>query len=347
MQANIANFGGDPNRITISGQSFGSAQTYHAINSPLFQGLFHGATIQSGIRYPYDPNLAGLACSYVTMDFAINSSEAYMAAHNVSTLAELRELSTDSLLVGSQDRVTNATYSWVTALTTMYPLIFKPVLDYYVIPEKYIDELSTGPASDVPVITGNARDESGASPTNNYTVEEYEYWDTVKYGNLSAEFFALYPDNGTQAGANDGWNHAAIDTSLVGTWAYGVGWQKTASSPFYTYLWDHAPPGQDQGAFHQSEIMYALNALYATANQFPFTDYDYYVADVMSTYWANFAKTGNPNTGDSGVEVATWEPMKGDALRVFRVGDAFEDMCVADEERKDFIMDWFHQQVPF
>lgn len=71
LQRNIAHFGGNTNRVTIAGQPFGSAQVYHAINSDLFSGLFHGAIAESGFRDPYDTLLAGLATSYVSMDKAI------------------------------------------------------------------------------------------------------------------------------------------------------------------------------------------------------------------------------------------------------------------------------------
>lgn len=71
IQRNIAHFGGDPDRVTVAGQSFGSAQVYHALNSPLFNGTFVGAISESGIRYPYDPALAGLATSYVNMSSAL------------------------------------------------------------------------------------------------------------------------------------------------------------------------------------------------------------------------------------------------------------------------------------
>ncbi|RAH47707.1 carboxylesterase/lipase family protein [Aspergillus brunneoviolaceus CBS 621.78] len=348
VQKNIANFGGDPDRVIVAGQSFGSSQVYHAVNSPLFTGYFHGGISESGIRYPYDPLLAGLATSYVNMSTAIYFGESYVASHNVSTIAELRTLSMEDLLVGSQDRVNSTWINWVTALSAGYPLIFKPVLDGYVLPEKYIDTLRNGPANDVPIITGNTKDESGAATSTDYTVAQYENYTSLKYGDLYDRYIKLYPDtNGTQ---DESWNAAARDASLVGSWAYATEWYKAASSSFYTYYWTHAPPGQDQGAFHQSEIMYALNALYANTDRYPFNATDYAIQEKMSAYWANFAKTLDPNLGGSYTagSLPYWSPNSANGTQVvMELGDAFEDVPIAHPAQVSLLMEWFHRQIPY
>ncbi|RAH67355.1 alpha/beta-hydrolase [Aspergillus aculeatinus CBS 121060] len=327
VQKNIANFGGDPDRVIVAGQSFGSSQMYHAVNSPLFTGYFHGGISESGIRYPYDPLLAGLATSYANMSTAIYFGESSVASHNVSTIAELRTLSMEDLLVGSQDR---------------------PVLDGYVLPEKYIDTLRIGPANDVPVITGNTKDESGAATSTDYTVAQYKNYTSLKYGDLYDRYIRLYPDtNGTQ---DESWNAAARDASLVGSWAYATEWYKAASSSFYTYYWTHAPPGQDQGAFHQSEIMYALNALYANADRYPFNATDYAIQEKMSAYWANFAKTLNPNLGGSYTagSLPYWSPNSANGTQVvMELGNAFENVPIAHPAQVSLLMEWFHRQIPY
>ncbi|KAJ5947449.1 carboxylesterase [Penicillium verhagenii] len=352
IQKNIANFGGDPDRVTVAGQSFGSSQVYHAVNSPLFKGYFHGGISESGIRWPRDPMLAGLATSYNNMSAALFHGTNYTTFHNASTIAEMREKSMEDLLIGSQDRVNSTWIWWVTALSADYPLIFKPVLDDYVLPGKYIDSLKNGPANDVPVITGNAKDESGAALSTDYTLEEYKSYCTLKYGDLAKRYFELYPATTNQTLADHAWNAAARDMSVVGSWAYGTEWYKAATADFYTYYWTHAPPGQNQGAFHQSEIMYALNALYANADTYPFTAIDYEIQEQMSSYWANFAKTLNPNLGGSyqgSGKLAEWTPNTANGTKVvMELGNYFGNVPIARGQKYvDFIMDYFSQQFAY
>lgn len=83
-------------------------------------------------------------------------------------------------------------------------------------------------------------------------------------------------------------------------------------------MWSHALPGPDvgkYGAFHTSEVPYAMNTLYMSER--PFTAADRRIADVVSSYWANFAKTGDPN----GAGLPRWAPYIPSAPQVFELGD--------------------------
>lgn len=211
--------------------------------------------------------------------------------------------------------------------------------------------LIDGPANDVPVITGNTKDESGAATSTNYTLAEFNYYNELRFGSLYSNFIQLYPTNNNDTTANSQWNQVATDVSLVGSWLFATEWYKSAKSTFYTYFWTHAPPGQTQGAFHQSEIMYALNALYANTDKYPFTDVDYEIQAKMSAYWANFAKTLDPNLGGSYTGNGTlpkWAPNTANGTRVvYELGDAFESIPVAAAGHVEFIEDYFGRQAPY
>ncbi|KAI2791458.1 hypothetical protein POX_c04319 [Penicillium oxalicum] len=330
IRANIAHFGGDPERITVMGQSAGSAATQHILNSPLTKGLIQGAIIESGVRDPHDPLCSSLAENYRTLDFALNQGEEYLAAKNVTSIAAAREMSYDTFVDNTQFSFGNTASSWV----------FTTTLDYYAMPDTYYNTLLKGPANDVPIITGNTRDESGATYGLNITVEQYLADLNATYsGTFVDEFLALYPGaNSSQASASE--NLQFTQRSTVGTWLWAKLWRTQASSPVYTYLWDHAPPGQDQGAYHESEINYVLNNLYGT--DLPWTAADYQIAAKMNAYWVNFIQTGNPN----GKGLAHW-PAAGDKQIVQRVGDGWGSIPVANMAQVSLFERWFSTLKPY
>uniref|UniRef100_A0A0B7KDT0 Carboxylic ester hydrolase n=1 Tax=Bionectria ochroleuca TaxID=29856 RepID=A0A0B7KDT0_BIOOC len=157
VYANIAAFGGDPHRIVVMGQSAGSASTQHMLNSELTRGLIKDAIIQSGgIRY--------------------------VDSKNIPSIGELRKLSasalTEKLLTSPRDR------EWA----------FTATLDYYAMPDTYYNTLLKGLAQDVPIITGNTRDESGAVFGLNILLKEYHNSAIKTYGSeWGQRFLHWYP----------------------------------------------------------------------------------------------------------------------------------------------------------
>ncbi|KAJ5759905.1 hypothetical protein N7520_007061 [Penicillium odoratum] len=239
IKKNIANFGGEPNPVTIAGQSFGSSQVYHAVDSPLFKAYFHGGISESGIRWPRDPMLAGLATSYSNMSAALFHGQNYNPFHNVSIIAEMREKSME----GPSEWFPGPC-QWHLDLIDNRSLRRVPI-DLQASARRLRPSRDTSP--------GNTKDESGASPSTSYTLEEYKKYCTLKYGGLSTRYFKLYSAQDNQTLADHAWNAAARDMS-------------------------------NQGAFHQSEIMYPLNARYTNADTFPFTAIDFEIQEQISSY---------------------------------------------------------------
>ncbi|OJD32179.1 carboxylesterase [Diplodia corticola] len=339
VHENIADFGGDPDRITTVGQSAGSAAVYHTVNSPLAKGLIVGAIAESGIRDPRDPASTSLAEGYNNMSTSIALSKELMGYLNVSTLAELRQVSAYDI---------NAN-SGFTSFSN-----WRGTLDGYALPMTYMEQLQRGPANDVPLITGNTKDESGAGYGTNTTVAQWTETLTETYGDLASDFAAAYPaTNGTEASMNT--NLLARDISLVGSWNFANYWAQSAASPMYTYYWDHAPPGQTRGAYHMSEITYIFNNLYGT--DLPWEAVDYDIAATLNAYWANFIKTQNPNTGGSSTNgsLAYWAPSSSESRTTFHLAPArpananglpygYEQVPVATDERVELLLEYFNSR---
>ncbi|KAB8201181.1 alpha/beta-hydrolase [Aspergillus parasiticus] len=324
VHENIADFGGNPEHITVMGQSAGSAATYHILNSPLTRGLIKGAIIESGVRDPHDPSATSLAEGYKTQAYVMSQGLNYTASKNVSTISELRRLPMSAL-----------------EEEFMGEFSFGATLDYYAMPATYVETLAEGAANNVPIITGNTKDESGATYGFNITVANYvqEFKETFTTGTWSEKFLALYPANDSVS-ASGAYNSMWTDRSKVGTWLWTQLWAASSEQPVYTYFWDHAPPGQDQGAYHESEINYVLNNLYATDK--PWTEKDFEIAAKMNGYWSNFIKTGNPN-GDGLVH---W-PATADDQLVQHVGDGWGSIPVASKAKVELIRSWFATLVAY
>ena len=149
--------------------------------------------------------------------------------------------------------------------------------------------------NDVPTLTGSNKDEGGASPHPNVTLEQFRKLARDRYEESAEEFLQLYPAK-TDEEATIAQNDAARDGSRVSTYLWAIGRKKTAGSRVWTYFGDHALPGPDAdkyGAFHTSEVPYVLGAL--AMSDRPFTADDRRIADMMTSYWANFIAKGDPN----------------------------------------------------
>ncbi|MBV9158549.1 MAG: carboxylesterase family protein [Acidobacteriaceae bacterium] len=133
---------------------------------------------------------------------------------------------------------------------------------------------------------------------------------------------------------------SARDGNLTAVYLWAQVRAKTAKTPVYEYFWDHALPGPDAlryGAFHSSELPYVLNTL--NKSDRPFTPHDHEIADVMSSYWANFVTHGDPN----GKGVAGWQPVD-NRPEVMEVGDDFKPVPVAGSQAKfDFWKSFLYQ----
>lgn len=333
---NIANFGGNPDQIVTGGQSAGSASSLIMAYSPLSRDLIAGAISESGACASHDPSIASLAVSYRMPTEAYKLGVSVFEELNVTTPAELRALSTDTINnidSTNEDLLDGKRFDGFNS----DPPAWRPMVDGWVLHQKYGALLASNDHGNVPIMTGFNSGEGTTGTTDVATyIADYTQW----MGNFSAEFFALWPgNNDTQA--TDSMNDFRGVLSRASSYLYATEWiNGGAESNIYNYFFTRAPQEDHaDGAYHGAELWY-------TFNNIPYADYtanltwpivDYQIENNMSDYWVNFVRTGNPN----GADLAQWNPTSVDNKEIMYLGNSWGPEVVATDAKLEFIQKWF------
>ena len=285
VRENIANFGGDPNNITVFGQSAGAVDTGLLMTSGLSKDLFQRAIAESGTSF--SPPLAPLAA-------AERAGEAFAAGLKLPAgeegLRQLRQLTAQQLLASQSGQ-------------SLRPH-FGPDIDGWVIARQPASVFAAGEEAAIPLLFGTTAREFGAAIFHIPTVQD-ALRKTIAdfYGGLAPQALAAYglaegvqaSDDPLYGSPSDQW--AADLVFRCPATAQG-GWHSAAHHPTYEYEFAHAIPGQEaQGAVHSSDLPYVFGYFPKEGNiAGNFTDVDIQLSGLMESYWTNFAKTGNPNS---------------------------------------------------
>ncbi|WP_339655397.1 carboxylesterase family protein [uncultured Maribacter sp.] len=307
VNKNIAAFGGNPNKVTIAGESAGSIGTSQQMASPLSKNLIAGAIGESGASI--NPTM-----SPVTLKEAENTGLEFSKSIGYPTLAELRKLSTREVyeLYNSSKRFG-----------------FPAVLDGYFLPKTLPEIFESKEQAMVPLLLGwNSAEIPGMAFTQGpYTEENFVTKVKEAYPKEYVKVLELYP-HGSEKEIELSATALSSDRFIsYSTWKWFDLHRKNSNQPVYRYLYsklrpslvdntlasglaggtvekgsDTPPTPKAVGAPHACEIEYCMGNLHLVKD-YAWTADDFKVSKDMMTYFANFIKTGNPN----GEGLPNWE----------------------------------------
>jgi para-nitrobenzyl esterase len=276
IQRNISAFGGDPKCVTIAGQSSGSISVSILMASPLAKGLFQRAIGESGGLF--EP--LQLAPKFLLAN-AEHEGEKYATSLGTPSLQELRRLPA-SLLTGNAGGIVHA------------------VIEPYVLPLSPYEAFTSGKQNDVPLLIGSNAEEARAMvDVTHETAATFDSDLEHSVGQLPAALVAAYPHHtdeearqarlGLERDLRFGWD----------MWAWARLQAGTGQSPVFYYSFRQPPPFPADsvyagwGASHFAELWYVFDHL--DQSPWNWTAADRKLADEMSSYWVNFARSGDPN----------------------------------------------------
>ncbi len=282
VKENIKQFGGNPDKVTIFGESAGAIAVSMLCASPLAKGLFHGAISQSGGSFGPHRLTTYPGENMKLLSFAESKGVEYMEKAGAKSLAELRAIPAEKLPTGF-----GMPGGW-------------PIVDGYVIPDDQHVLYEKGKYNHVPVLIGYNSDE-GASFQPPKTPKDYVDNTNKRYGPFAEKLIKAYPvaENSVPKTARDLARDAAFGWQ---TWAWANLQSKTSKQKVFYYYFDQHKdfpsdsPKYGYGSPHAQDVAFVFGT-FRTTDQFA-SSTDPQISETIMTYWTNFAKNGNPNGGN-------------------------------------------------
>ncbi len=297
LKDNVTNFGGDPDNVTIFGESAGAVNVSNLLVSPLASGLFHRAIVQSGspVMLPYQ-EARKIGIDYVDKYLTIGN--------DLEKIKYMRSLPADSLVKDLTGAFENG----------IVQLNWAAALDGYVFEQTPFSAFQSGNFNKVPLIVGsNANEVSIVAPSAITPLVFNQLIQEIVPSPFQSSVRNLYPPGTNNQQARTSYINFFTDlqfTAPARRLATCVSENQTEAVWRYFLTYEHQIPGlQAFGAYHGMELFYIFNTWEDTpfGRGLLFRPQDDSMQVNMLNYWVNFAKTGNPN----GTNLTNWRPYDG------------------------------------
>ena len=281
VKANIAQFGGDPDNVTIFGQSAGACINAGLVGSPVAKGLFKRAISQSGqwMGLGIDKMLPREEAEQRTVEQAGKAG--------AKSLADMRAMSAEDIMKN-------------------FPRGAGMMIDGYIVPEDLSKTFAEGKQNPVDVLTGSNGTELNFGPPQKPTVASLKAGLARTFKDLAPAAEKAYPAANDAEAAKILPSLPSADMMAWGQRLYADDMAKRGKKAWVYHFTFH-PPGPpsnpDPGPTHASDIAYVFDNL-ALPHEIPDASSPELsakdpaarkLADRMSSYWVNFARTGDPN----------------------------------------------------
>ncbi len=285
VKENIAAFGGDPDNVTIFGESAGGMSVGTLLGTPSAQGLFHKAILQSGAAH----NVRGREAATQVAREALKLLEV-----DESNVERMRELSVEQILAGQAKLAVSRASGGLFA---------QPVVDGDVLPRPPLEAVANGAAAGVPLLVGTNLDEMKLFFAMDPGMASEEGFRARAAAQAGAETFAKLADAYVAGRPNEStveaWTHLLSDHLFRIPAIRLAETQEKQGTPAWMYRFDYQSPalGGRLGACHALEIPFVWNNLNAPGStNFTGERPDRQpLADRMQAAWIAFARAGDPN----------------------------------------------------